>query len=348
VLKNENQALKGELATWYQWWYGLHDADADRLASRATMIMDELTARDGFAAAACRPFSHSHQCYRWLRGELPDEAPTYRRLVRARNGAAHAGGGFTRQPLAHVEKQQYVNKSFDDSDKDGSTAAPSVAEVPGLKRVRSFAEAAAAEEVADEQAAQAAAEEERKEQEDEAAAKKATVEEVACAAAVERMKEAAASVAAVEEAARRAAAAQCAGEERAAQAAAEDEHQKLEVDARLAAAGEQMSSEGEEGELHEDVGDGDAEYAMSSEGEEVELQEDVAYGEEAPPGEASGTDLSDDGDEGEMLMAAYAANYQRLYDQFRAEGRDDGQAARYASWHCDEIAEEAAQALRDG
>jgi len=223
--------------------------------------------------------------------------------------------------------------------------------------------AAAAKKVAGEEAAQAAAEAERQKQEDEPAAKKAADEEVARAAAVKRDKEAAANMAAEEEAARCAAAAQSAdeekvaqaaaederaGEERAAQAAAEDEHQKLEADARLAAAGEQMSSEGEEGELHEDVGDGDAEYAMSSEGEDFELQEDAAYGEEAPPGDASGTDLSDDGDEGEMLMAAYAANYQRLYDQFRAEGRDDSQAARYASWHCDEIAEEAAQALRDG
>ena len=88
--------------------------------------------------------------------------------------------------------------------------------------------------------------------------------------------------------------------------------------------------------------------AMGSEGEEDELQEDAACGEEAPPGDASGTDSGDDGDEGELIMAAYAKNYQRLFRQFRAEGQDDEQAARSAAWHCDEIAEGAAQELRDG
>jgi len=65
-------------------------------------------------------------------------------------------------------------------------------------------------------------------------------------------------------------------------------------------------------------------------------------------GIGSGDDGLVSGDEAEELMAAYAVNYQRLYRKFRAEGYDDKQAARCAGLGCDEIAEAAAQGLRDG
>uniref|UniRef100_A0A7S4TBH6 Ribulose bisphosphate carboxylase large subunit C-terminal domain-containing protein n=1 Tax=Alexandrium monilatum TaxID=311494 RepID=A0A7S4TBH6_9DINO len=89
-LRQLNDALELELAKWYEWWYEIPANRASPLCTKAAKIVDELAARDGYAAKARRPFSHPHQCYRWLRGCNSEEAEDYRRKVRARNEAAHA------------------------------------------------------------------------------------------------------------------------------------------------------------------------------------------------------------------------------------------------------------------